>query len=51
LQEAHVALTPGKDFGPSGADAFVRLSYATRMDDLQEAMRRLGIWMQSQSQS
>jgi aspartate/methionine/tyrosine aminotransferase len=51
LQEAHVALTPGKDFGPSGADAFVRLSYAARMDDLQEAMRRLGIWMQSQSQS
>ncbi|KRB85502.1 aminotransferase [Sphingomonas sp. Root710] len=42
LHEAHVALTPGKDFGPSGADRYVRLSYAASSDDLVEAVDRLG---------
>ena len=28
LEEAHVALTPGRDFGPATADTHVRLSYA-----------------------
>jgi aspartate/methionine/tyrosine aminotransferase len=42
LQEAHVALTPGKDFGNCGADTYVRLSYAASMNDLREAIERLG---------
>jgi len=40
-QHAHVALTPGRDFGPAWADRFVRLSFASSMDELQTAMQRL----------
>ncbi|EGD55217.1 aminotransferase class I/II-fold pyridoxal phosphate-dependent enzyme [Gordonia neofelifaecis] len=42
LQRAHVALTPGKDFGDAGADQFVRLSYAASEEDLSLAIDRLG---------
>lgn len=42
LQEAHVALTPGKDFGSCGADTYVRLSYAASASSLGEAITRLG---------
>ena len=45
LQETHVALTPGKDFGHCGADQYVRLSYAASAESLQEAIRRLGGFM------
>ncbi|UQE74331.1 aminotransferase class I/II-fold pyridoxal phosphate-dependent enzyme [Gordonia sp. PP30] len=41
LDEAHVALTPGKDFGITGADRYVRLSYATGDDDLHAGLDRL----------
>jgi len=41
LDEAHVALTPGKDFGPATADRFVRLSYAASREELREAFARL----------
>lgn len=46
LQETHVALTPGKDFGHCGADQYVRLSYAASAESLQEAIRRLGAFME-----
>jgi aspartate/methionine/tyrosine aminotransferase len=42
LQEAHVALTPGYDFGHAHAAQHVRLSYAAAEPDLVEAMQRLG---------
>ncbi|MDJ1163938.1 pyridoxal phosphate-dependent aminotransferase [Burkholderia gladioli pv. gladioli] len=42
LEEAHVALTPGRDFGACGADTYVRLSYAASTSDLAEAIERLG---------
>jgi aspartate/methionine/tyrosine aminotransferase len=42
LQEAHVALTPGGDFGLCGADAHVRLSYAAAPAQLEEGIARLG---------
>lgn len=45
LQEAHVALTPGHDFGVSGAGRFVRLSYAASREDLSEGLDRLGRFM------
>ncbi|WP_082493684.1 pyridoxal phosphate-dependent aminotransferase [Massilia sp. Leaf139] len=45
LDEAHVALTPGKDFGHAGADRYVRLSYAASAEHLNEAIRRLGAFM------
>jgi aspartate/methionine/tyrosine aminotransferase len=45
LQESHVALTPGKDFGMSTAQTHVRLSYAASTDDLREGITRLGKFM------
>ena len=42
LQEAHVGLTPGKDFGTNTAQTHVRLSYAASMDELREGIARLG---------
>ncbi|MCZ0914324.1 aminotransferase class I/II-fold pyridoxal phosphate-dependent enzyme [Gordonia amicalis] len=45
LREAHVALTPGKDFGLAGADRFVRLSYAASTEDLALAVDRLGAFV------
>ncbi len=41
LQRAHVALTPGRDFGPAFADSHARLSFASSMEDLQTALQRL----------
>ncbi len=41
LDEAHVALTPGADFGTRDASRYVRLSYANSMDEIDEAMVRL----------
>jgi aspartate/methionine/tyrosine aminotransferase len=45
LQEAHVALTPGHDFGQCGAATHVRLSYAASREDLNEGLRRLKSFM------
>ncbi|SPF06793.1 pyridoxal phosphate-dependent aminotransferase [Streptomyces sp. MA5143a] len=42
LREAHVALTPGRDFGVGTADSHVRLSYAASAEDLREGIARLG---------
>jgi aspartate/methionine/tyrosine aminotransferase len=47
LNEAHVALTPGKDFGNCGADTYVRLSYAASTKNLREAIERLGRLMRN----
>lgn len=41
MQKAHVAMTPGRDFGPLMADSFVRLSFASSMAQLQTAVARL----------
>jgi len=41
MRRAHVALTPGRDFGPAMADRFVRLSFANALPDLQQAVARL----------
>ncbi|HXD06131.1 MAG TPA: pyridoxal phosphate-dependent aminotransferase [Burkholderiaceae bacterium] len=41
LRRAHVALTPGRDFGQAATQSFVRLSYASSMEHLQEAADRL----------
>jgi aspartate/methionine/tyrosine aminotransferase len=45
LQEAHVALTPGRGFGMHTAETHVRLSYATSTDDLHEGIARLKRFM------
>jgi len=41
MQRAHVALTPGRDFGPHAADRYVRLSFASSMNQLEQAVQRL----------
>ena len=41
MKRAHVAITPGRDFGHHGSERFVRLSYANSMAQLQEAVVRL----------
>ena len=41
MRRAHVALTPGRDFGPAQAERFVRLSFASSMPKLQTAVQRL----------
>ncbi|MGO4649933.1 aminotransferase class I/II-fold pyridoxal phosphate-dependent enzyme [Nocardia sp. 2YAB30] len=40
--QAHVALTPGRDFGLGTAETHVRLSYAASRDELREGLARLG---------
>ncbi len=40
LDEAHVALGPGRDFGEI-AEGFVRFSFATARPEIEEALRRL----------
>ena len=41
MKRAHVAITPGRDFGHHGTERFVRLSYASSMPQLHEAVARL----------
>jgi aspartate/methionine/tyrosine aminotransferase len=41
MRRAHVALTPGRDFGPAAAERYLRLSFASSMDVLAEALARL----------
>jgi aspartate/methionine/tyrosine aminotransferase len=42
MQRAHVALTPGRDFGHADTAHYARLSFASSLPQLQEAVRRLG---------
>jgi aspartate/methionine/tyrosine aminotransferase len=41
MRRAHVAITPGRDFGQHASERFVRFSYASAMAELQEAVQRL----------
>ncbi|MDO6712817.1 aminotransferase class I/II-fold pyridoxal phosphate-dependent enzyme [Aliiglaciecola sp. 2_MG-2023] len=45
LQDAHVALTPGNDFGEYQGDHFVRLSFASAESELEEGLQRLAGFM------
>ena len=47
LREAHVALTPGRDFGASAGERYVRLSYTASREHLQEGLARLGAFVTS----
>jgi aspartate/methionine/tyrosine aminotransferase len=42
MRRAHVALTPGRDFGRAGTGRFARLSFACSMATLETAVERLG---------
>jgi aspartate/methionine/tyrosine aminotransferase len=41
MRRAHVAITPGRDFGRHGVERYVRLSYANSMSQLNTAVQRL----------
>jgi aspartate/methionine/tyrosine aminotransferase len=41
MERAHVALTPGRDFGPFAGEQFLRLSFANSMPQLDSALARL----------
>jgi len=43
LDEAHVSVAPGVDFGPGG-EGFLRFSYATSLERLREGVARLATW-------
>jgi aspartate/methionine/tyrosine aminotransferase len=47
LHQAGVVIVPGLDFGPHTAHDYIRLSYATSMDNLQEAVARLTRFFES----
>ncbi len=47
LEKAHVALTPGSEFG-SQTEGYLRLSYANSMENLQTAMQRLAKYIKEQ---
>ncbi|MBG6079169.1 aspartate/methionine/tyrosine aminotransferase [Rubrivivax gelatinosus] len=41
MERAHVAMTPGRDFGPAAAERYLRLSFANSMPQLEAAIARL----------
>jgi len=45
LHEGDVCLVPGKDFGTSDFERYVRISYAASLDSLREAVRRIRAWL------
>lgn len=47
LEQAGVAITPGKDFGSNRPERHVRFAYTTGMDRLQEGVERLGRYLQA----
>jgi aspartate/methionine/tyrosine aminotransferase len=45
LEEAHVSLVPGIDFGLNEPERYLRLSYATSLPSLEEAIGRMDRWL------
>ncbi len=45
LEEAHIGITPGVDFGDNKTRLYVRFSYANTLERLGEGMRRLREWL------
>jgi len=41
MRRAHVALTPGRDFGRHDIERYVRVSFASSMAELERAVQRL----------
>jgi aspartate/methionine/tyrosine aminotransferase len=46
LHEGGVCLVPGQDFGVVDSERYVRVSYATSLDKLDEAVRRIQAWLE-----
>ena len=50
LERSHVAVTPGAAFGPN-AEGYLRFSYATSVERIEEGLRRIGTFLGSRSPS
>lgn len=48
LEQAHVGITPGTDFGSSG-EGYVRFSYANSLENIQTGLNRLEKWLASRA--
>ena len=46
MHRAQVALTPGRDFGPAQAERYLRLSFASSMEEIVEALKRIDAALQ-----
>jgi len=49
MHACHVALTPGRDFGPAFGERYMRLSFASSQDDLREALQRIRAYLQARA--
>lgn len=49
LEEAAVAVTPGKDFGINAAEHYLRVAYTTSLEQLKEGVSRLEKFLDSRS--
>ena len=47
LEEAGISIVPGSDFGSHAAHDWVRFSYATAIDKIEEALERIARWRAS----
>lgn len=45
LEKGRVAVTPGIDFG-SGGEGYIRLSYATSIERIEEGLQRIGKYLE-----
>jgi aspartate/methionine/tyrosine aminotransferase len=45
LEEAHIGITPGVDFGSNNTNLYIRFSYANTLERLKEGMNRLRRWL------
>ncbi|MGH7908884.1 MAG: pyridoxal phosphate-dependent aminotransferase [Thermodesulfobacteriota bacterium] len=48
LDKSHVAVTPGIDFG-YGGEGYLRFSYTTSLDDIEEGIKRLGEYIKKKN--
>jgi aspartate/methionine/tyrosine aminotransferase len=48
LADTGVAIAPGIDFDPEHGGSFVRLSFAGPTNDIEEALRRMAVWLPGQ---
>ena len=49
LEEAHIGITPGVDFGSNNTNLYIRFSYANTLERLKEGMNRLKDWLNTLS--
>ena len=49
IAEINIAATPGRDFDPLDGHRTMRFSYAGKVEEMQEAVRRLEDWLPQQS--